>query len=282
MPNSLVINIFPLSPISPGYLTGRHIHALFLTLVSSVDRNLGNYLHESQIDKSFTLSPLQIQKPSTQKPARYLQWEHDKQIAAETPCWLRISLLDDTLFGQLTQLWLNLNPKDPWHLGPADLLITSIQGTAQSGQPWANACNYQELYDRASDCDRTMSFQFATPVAFRQGKYDMALPTRDALFNSLLHRWNKYSGIEFSDIALDAIFPSFFDISTEIIADSRSKFIGSIGGITYKIMGEVESVKIKQLNALADFALYCGIGRKTTMGMGMVRRLAINKIPPGG
>ena len=47
--------------------------------------------------------------------------------------------------------------------------------------------------------------------------------------------------------------------------------------MVHKLMGEVESVKIKQMNALADFALYCGVGRKTTMGMGMVRRLAINK-----
>ncbi|MCU0532618.1 MAG: CRISPR system precrRNA processing endoribonuclease RAMP protein Cas6 [Hydrococcus sp. Prado102] len=34
----------------------------------------------------------------------------------------------------------------------------------------------------------------------------------------------------------------------------------------------IDPIQIQQLNALADFALYCGIGRKTTMGMGMVRR----------
>jgi CRISPR-associated endoribonuclease Cas6 len=27
------------------------------------------------------------------------------------------------------------------------------------------------------------------------------------------------------------------------------------------------------MNVLADFALYAGVGRKTTMGMGMVRRI---------
>jgi CRISPR-associated endoribonuclease Cas6 len=41
-------------------------------------------------------------------------------------------------------------------------------------------------------------------------------------------------------------------------------------------MGEIEPVQIKQLNALADYALYCGIGRKTTMGMGMGRRVIGN------
>lgn len=37
MPHSLVLNLLPQSPISPQFLTGRHLHALFLTLVSSVD-----------------------------------------------------------------------------------------------------------------------------------------------------------------------------------------------------------------------------------------------------
>ncbi len=56
-------------------------------------------------------------------------------IAADKPCWWRISLLDNVLFAQLTPLWLNLNPHKPWHLGSADLLIISILGTAQSTQP---------------------------------------------------------------------------------------------------------------------------------------------------
>lgn len=270
MPHSLVLNLLPLSPISPGYLSGRHLHALFLTLVSSVDRELGDYLHNDPTDKAFTLSPLQIDR---QCPSHCLQWEHAKPIPTGTPCWWRISLLDDTLFGKLTQLWLNLNLDRSWHLGSADLQITSILATERSMHPWANACTYSQLYEQASETERTLMFTLATPMAFRQGKYDSSLPTREVVFNSLLSRWNKYSGIEISSLPLDAIFPSFFDIRTEIIADSRSKLIGCVGEITYRILGEANSLTIKQINALADFALYAGIGRKTTMGMGMARRL---------
>lgn len=268
MPYSLVLNLLPVSPIYPQFLTGRHLHALFLQLVSHVDRDLATHLHDSYADKAFTLSPLQIRQPQG-----ILQWKHNKPIHPETPCWWRISLLDDLLFGQLTQLWLNLNPEKPWHLGSADLHITSILGTPQSHQPWANACPYQQLYDRASETERQIAFIFATPTAFRQGKYDNALPTKESIFKSLLTQWNKYSGIDFYQLDLDAIFPSFFDIRTEIIKDSRSKFIGCIGEIHYCFLGEVESLQIKQINALADFSLYCGVGRKTTMGMGMVRRV---------
>lgn len=275
MPYSLVLNLLPLSPIYPNYLSGRHLHALFLNLVSSVDRSLGDHLHDSQADKAFTLSPLQV-KPSAIKGKlvrNQLQWEHTKAIAPHTPCWWRISLLDEQLFGQLTQLWLNLNPEHPWHLGPADLLITSIQGTPQSTQPWANACPYSQLYEQASESDRLFHFSLATPTAFRQTNYDTALPTRDLVFQSLKSRWNKYSGIEFDAIPVESIFPCFFDINTEVVTDSRSKFIGCVGEIHYRILGEISPLQIKQINALADFAIYSGIGRKTPMGMGMSRRV---------
>lgn len=51
-----------------------------------------------------------------------------------------------------------------------------------------------------------------------------------------------------------------------------TKFIGCVGEISYRILGDVKPEEIKQINALADLALYAGVGRKTTMGMGMVKR----------
>jgi CRISPR-associated endoribonuclease Cas6 len=70
--------------------------------------------------------------------------------------------------------------------------------------------------------NREFDFLFATPSPFRQGKFDSALPTRELVFNSLLNRWNRYSGIPFYSIALDSIFPSFFDIQTKL-ADEAYK-----------------------------------------------------------
>ncbi|MFM6311580.1 MAG: CRISPR-associated endoribonuclease Cas6 [Dolichospermum sp.] len=271
MPHSLILNIIPQSPIYPNFLSGRHYHALFLNLVSSVDRKLGDRLHESNADKAFTLSPLQI-KTRNQNPFSSLQYNHKNPISAGSHCWWRISLLDDNLFSQLTPLWLNLNPEHPWHLGSANLFITSIQGTPQSTQTWANVCTYSQLYETASDTERIINFIFSTPVAFRQGGFDNVLPTRESVFNSLLSRWNKYSGIELTNIPLESIYPSAFNIKTEVISNYENKFIGCLGEISYRILGNVEATGIKQINTLADFVLYTGIGRKTTMGMGMVRR----------
>ncbi|MBD1849150.1 CRISPR-associated endoribonuclease Cas6 [Cyanobacteria bacterium FACHB-502] len=271
MPHSLILNLQPRSPISPGYLTGKHLHALFLTLVSSVDQKLGDRLHEQKTEKAFTLSPLQI----ADRPSRghQLQWEYTRPIAPGASCWWRISLLKDSLFSQLTPLWLNLNPTQSWHLGSADLTVTSVLGTPQSTQPWANFSPYAQLHEQASEEAKQITFAFCTPATFRQGKYDSALPTRECVFHSLLHRWNQYSGIPFPEAIVECLFPSFFDIGTELVNHPQGKWAGCVGTIAYRILGNVDPTTIRQLNTLADFALYAGVGRKTTMGMGMVRRL---------
>lgn len=271
MPHSLVLNLLPTSPIPPGYLTGKHCHALFLTLVNSVDKALGDCLHQQKTEKAFTVSSLQMSDHARRDHT--LRWEHKQPIPAGTPCWWRITLLDDTLFSHLCPLWLNLNPAHPWHLGPATLQITSILGTAQSTQPWANFCSYAQLYEQASDNTRQLSFSLCTPATFRQGKYDSALPTRECVFNSLLKRWNCYGGIPFPETLIEFLFPSFFDIRTELVNHPEGKWAGCVGSIGYRILGDVDAIAIKQLNTLADFALYAGVGRKTAMGMGMVRRI---------
>ncbi len=303
MPHSLVLNLLPESLIPPGFTSGKHLHALFLNLVSSIDREMGNNLHANERNKSFTLSPLQAPQALRSKPylkqsnskiknskrnSQLLTWHYGQPIAPGTPCWWRISLLDDRLFSRLTSLWLNLNSQQPWHLGPAKLHLVGIQGTPESDQPWANFCPYAQLYEQASDTDRKLTLQFYTPTAFRQGKYDTALPTPDRVFSSLLRRWNHYSGLQFPLDIVTVIQTSYFDIRTEIVTDLcvqfqhtdatvnasnvSNQFIGCVGKVTYQVLDRIEGQTLKQINALADFALYAGVGRKTSMGMGMARR----------
>jgi CRISPR-associated endoribonuclease Cas6 len=45
MTHSLVVNFIPKTSIYPEFLTESHILELFLTLISSVDQELGDRLH---------------------------------------------------------------------------------------------------------------------------------------------------------------------------------------------------------------------------------------------
>lgn len=297
MPHSLVLNLVPETVIPLGFTSGKHLHALFLTLVSAVDPELGNQLHTNQPNKPFTLSPLQLGGyPTTRQPrqnsAATLRWHHRTAIAPGTPCWWRITLLEDQLFNRLMPLWLQLHPQQPWHLGPANLQITSMLGTPQGMQSWANGCDYVSLYAQASASERRITLQFCTPTTFRQQRYDTALPTPELVFGSLLRRWNHYSGMDWSQSSLAGVQPSAFDIQTEVVCDPRHAFrqtgatvdpsqtlIGCVGRVTYQILGQTTPTVIQQLNTLADYALYAGVGRKTPMGMGMTRRL-LRRSPP--
>ncbi|MBE9078961.1 CRISPR-associated endoribonuclease Cas6 [Romeria aff. gracilis LEGE 07310] len=286
MPHSLVLNLLPQSPIPPGFTSGKHLHALFLSLVSTVEPELANQLHANQGNKAFTLSPLQVSPPPHPSTHPPIHWNHLQSVPPNTPCWWRISLLDDRLFSRLNPLWLNLNPQHPWHLGPADLHITSILGTRQSTQPWANFSSYGQLCEQASEQERKLILQFCTPTAFRQGKYDSAMPTPERVFGSLLRRWNAYSGQDFPKAILESLQPSYFEIRTQLATDPRSQFqhtgaqtspcnqfMGCVGKVTYQILGRVDTEAVKQLNTLANYAFYAGVGRKTPMGMGMSRRV---------
>ncbi|NJK38716.1 MAG: CRISPR-associated endoribonuclease Cas6 [Oscillatoriales cyanobacterium RM2_1_1] len=289
MPYSLVLNLLSGAPISKQHLSGRHLHALFLELVQSVDPNLSTILHQQTTDKAFTLSPLQVLSHSQlnrknsspaepiQSNSSSLQFQQDRSISAGTPCWWRVSLLDEGLFGQLMHLWLNLNPNQPWHLGGAELCVTSILSNPQPHQPWAGFISYAQMFQDASDTERQLQLKFCTPTTFRLTKYDCALPSKELVFKSLLRRWNQYSEMPILEEVLEPIYPSFFEIRTEMVTDSRSKLIGCVGNVTFQILGEVEPLVIQQINTLADFAFYAGVGRKTPMGMGIVRRININK-----
>lgn len=274
MPYSLVINFVPQAPISLAHLSGRHVHALFLDLVSSVDRDLGTELHLQEKEKAFTLSPIQLKLNQ-----KLLQWSYRRPIDAGVPCWWRVTLLDDALFGQLADLWLNMNPNQAWQLGATPLNLMSILATPQRQQPWAQYLSYDALYEQALDGTdsetaqqaRKLNFTFCTPTAFRYSQYDCCLPDRDSVFRSLLRRWNRYSGNPFHETIFESIYPSFFNIKTEIVNDGRSKFIGCVGDISYSILGQVDPQTIKQINALANFAFFAGVGRKTPMGMGQVQ-----------
>src|SRR5690606_21910010 len=49
--------------------------------------------------------------------------------------------------------------------------------------------------------------------------------------------------------------------------------LGAIGKVEYQRLADGDSPLARAFSLLADLAFYTGIGRKTTQGMGMVRRV---------
>ena len=53
----------------------------------------------------------------------------------------------------------------------------------------------------------------------------------------------------------------------------RYRQVGFLGDCRYIVDREAEEYLLQRLHALAEFAVYSGVGAKVTMGMGQVRRI---------
>lgn len=120
---------------------------------------------------------------------------------------------------------------------------------------------------------------FGSPTAFKstQGYY-VPLPQPELVFGSLLDRWNAFSSVPLSP-ALTAVFYESMATESVDIHSQEVKFgggqwasiTGFMGRVTYRMQKTSSDIR-RAVNALAAFACYSGVGVKTTVGLGQVRR----------
>ncbi|MEM7063853.1 MAG: CRISPR system precrRNA processing endoribonuclease RAMP protein Cas6 [Cyanobacteria bacterium P01_B01_bin.77] len=288
MPASLVINLVSESTIPQQYLRGHYLHRLFLALISAVDVNLSQSL-QTHKHPAFTLSPLQISAQPQTVSARNLKFLLPRQQLETTPfqygntsipagshCWWRIAVLDDPLFGQLRPRLEQVAARKPWYLGPTRLHITNL--LPANIPEWTSHNTYQQIYEQASDTNRHLTLQLLTPAVFHQGEQESPLPTRDAIFHGLRKCWNRYSGLVFAPDIITPIVAKAFTLRTVAIPLGNNKTtVGCLGDLTFQISDTTDPLIVKRINALTDFSRYCGIGHKTTLGLGLVRTVMATK-----
>ena len=101
------------------------------------------------------------------------------------------------------------------------------------------------------------------------------------VFDSLARKWNEFSDIpikidDLLEWVTEYVWVSEHEVRTQVLQFDRFAQKGFVGTVTYEVKrGTPELAHI--VNALADFALYAGVGYKTTMGMGQCRRVANSK-----
>ena len=106
----------------------------------------------------------------------------------------------------------------------------------------------------------------------------MVLPQPELVFGSLLRRWNALSPVpihpELRQWFQEALgISEVRRLSTRMLEFGRFREKGFIGEVVFEALGPWTQEALRGLNALADFAFFAGVGHKTTMGMGQVRRV---------
>jgi CRISPR-associated endoribonuclease Cas6 len=272
---SVVLTLTPTREVDVRATMGHQAHAAFLKTVRESDPALAEVLHMPDMPcRPFTVSPLQG-TPLPQNRRIYL--------SPEETYWLRFTILYPPIFEQFMRRFLRGEGRPVVRLGHAVLLIKEILATPGS-HPWTGYTTWGEIASGARP-EEEITLDFCSPTAFgfgqkEWGKKVMVLPLPETVFGSLARSWNDLAPppLQVDRRALRAyleehvVVKQMDDVCTHMLEFRRARQVGFVGRITYGLMAANEAAQC-QLNALADFALYAGVGMKTTMGMGQCRRI---------
>lgn len=262
MLTSIVLRFRPRERVSPDRFTGQAAHAYFFHLLKTFGFKNIKTLHE-MLEKPFTISPLMRGGK-----------------AGNGPYWIRIT----SLVEELSAFILGLGPKElpPFFVGGIELVFDHIiKGRRE--RVWVRSSSFDELYNagliwaKARE-DNLLGLRFVTPTAFRlvNSRLNMPLPWPRLVFQSLAKRWNT-----FAPMPLWVDWPKFgrwvtvtkFGLRTKLLDFGAFRQVGFVGDCWFLIDTRAPIELRHALYTLVQFAFYAGVGKKTTMGMGMVRPL---------
>lgn len=281
---ALVIRLqaIEVAPRSVPATQGDLAYAAFLALVQAVQPELAQRLHDRPGRKPFTLSPLwDLPRANPSRGEHYLR--------AGDRARLRLTLLDAGLFQAFTQALLQ-SPRLTLRLGQAGFLVTEVLG-APGSDPWAGFATPQELSQAAqlaAPSRRQARLLFASPTSFGLGRADSGKVRRETLpvpryvWASLRGSWQDFAGQSLSPQAIPIAFEDW--VERNVVASRVSRWqtsmfrfrkglqVGGHGDVTFEALDDTPEM-LHWWHLLADFAFYSGLGYKTSMGMGTVRRL---------
>jgi CRISPR-associated endoribonuclease Cas6 len=121
-----------------------------------------------------------------------------------------------------------------------------------------------------------MKFRFLAPTSFKQGPDCLLLPLPKNVFYHPLRVWNSFApkmihiAPDWLDWCTKNVFVEEHQIKTSVaLINRKSQFKGFIGNVTFHARSQ-ENDNLIIWQALGRLATFSGIGRKTTMGMGVV------------
>lgn len=278
---SLVINLTVAKGGTLRQTQSRLAHAAFLRMVESVDAELSAELHTPNSRRPFTISPLVgFGKP---RNGQY-------HLKPGQSGWLRVTLLDPTLFQTFIHYFLSSFHTSYFILHNCEFVVTEILSTNDSHE-WAGVASLEELFEgweQAEQLDRNIALRFQTATSFNRRsdqkgdrlnhRYTLAMPLPDFVFGSLARSWDMLTGHETSEavraFSADHVTVSRHDIQTRMFDFGNNKRqIGFEGKVQFEILDFSSSPIVRHLHRLADLAFFTGVGSKTTQGMGQVRKL---------
>lgn len=280
MISSILIKLRPVSAGQLNSYAGYLAHAAFFDLLRQVDPIFSQTLHDIKGRKPFTLSSLTDNPLPTNQSMLVVNPLKTYQ--------LRLTSLAPAIFETFMQGFWKLDTTNlKIRLGNLLFQVLKVEGT--SGD-WVGRSSFEEL--SALPAARTWSLCFSSPTVFSLGEQDwggrkfLLFPTPEFVFDNLANAWSEFAPTELATIDKPLlrqyvdkyVMVSGHNIQTALLYFKQHNQLGFTGQVTYRVMEKQPSVEMTSLlNRLAAFALYAGIGYKTSMGMGQSRCTSLAK-----
>ena len=201
------------------------------------------------------------------------------QIRAGEPYYVRVTGLTPTASQALETVFLQQRPAT-WRLaGHTFEVVQACCDAREDG--WSGRTMYEALAAgqllQPGGLPRKVTLQFYSATSFQSKGMHVPVPLPNLVFGSLVDRWNAFSPVTLSPeirrFGEELVALSNYDLKSGVVQQkSGAPLIGGIGRATYSALGG-DQYWLATMQMLADFALYSGVGVKTTIGMGQVRRV---------
>lgn len=248
---------------------GRANYAATLALLQQLDPALGPALHDGNGPKPLTCSDL-----------LNARGQHDQlQIRAGEAYYVRLTGLTP-LASQALEAALLATPPVTWTIAHHAFTVSRVACDPDS-EPWSGRTTYETLAAaqllQANSLPRKVSLVFQSPTAFQSKGMHIPVPLPNLVFGSLVDRWNTFSPVTLSPevrrFGEEMVALSNYRLESQVVPQKDgSPLIGGVGRATYTALGG-DRYWLATMQMLADFALFSGVGVKTTIGMGQVRRV---------
>ena len=309
-PAKLYAFLLKLRPIQEGTMmpfSGELVHAAWLDWLRSAAPDVATWLHEGNKRRLFTCSSLQFPLPQ----AKMLEVERNNvhwPLTPEKTYTIRITLLLGELFPLFYKALTDFKQTDgagrsrpPFmRLGRQSLLLEEVQIDNDDATGWTGFTSFagmvESVLPRKLGNAVPLKLEFASLTTFNRGNaknrqysnYSARLPLPHYVFPYLAKRWNELAPPELAQLvqaeaieqyALDeGVIIADYDLKPHTVKFSTHWQQGFIGTCKYLLRGpddpltdETSLTVRQQMLLLGQLAFYCGVGYKTSMGMGRTR-----------
>jgi CRISPR-associated endoribonuclease Cas6 len=254
------MDMFAEKPVVLPFFTGYVARGLLLHVVRMVDPAASGLLHELNVSKPYSVTPLRFRSRS--------RVESGYELDPYFPCRVGFRFLKD----EYSTLILNYFQKQN-----SLMVFDTVFRIASLS---VNCKSYADLEKEAQTCDRfRLVFKTPTYLASLGSSFHWMFPDAVKVFTSLMRSWNLFSDgrrfgkeeyVAYKEWLSKNVGVCEYELSTRLAVMRGKKAAGFVGWVTYE-MKDKESGWNKVTCMLARFAEFANVGGNKTGGFGVTK-----------